>query len=407
VDAHTLNTCIKSAWMNKWIINVESLDINGKRSGVELGKPVDQWGVGEFGILDKCTRVIMEEWKNYKRLFYKVNGNIWKARLFENDGLLEGRPNLGVGIFGIIRYSGLSVGCKTIRIGNLLVEGRAKDKVDMERALGERLNMAEYFRLRNILMEILRMFGNQVGEGRCLDEFMRAKKRGGGALRREITGKMSDIYRNSDPRELPSSITLWGNEVRGEDRVLIEYNFGLWGKSCLDNEFRSFLFNFTQGRLYLNNVLFRIRGNENRRNCTFCVLRGKKELALRGVNQERPEYEYYLGLLPVETVDHIFWDCEHVQGLIQRTYRWILGVGDGVMLQPAVKKNFMMGCSMEANKHTLCDIVWKHFVKFFIYQCRLRQKFPTFGSLIYELKGLDYRTRSLGWASYIMQLRDA
>jgi exonuclease III len=406
VDAHTLNTCIKSAWINKWIINVESLDINGKRSGAELGKPVDQWGVGEFGNLDKCTRVIMGEWKNYKRLFYKVSGNFWKARLFENDGLVEGRPNLGAEIFGNIRYNGLSIRCKTIRLGSLVVEGRTKDKTDVERELGERINMAEYFRLRNILMELVRMYGNQGGEGKCLDEFIRAKKRGGGALRREITGKLSDNYRNSDPRELPSSITLWGNEVRGEERGLIESNFGLWGKSCLENEFRNFLFNFMQGRLYLNNVLYRIRQDENRRNCTFCVLKGKQELALRGINQERPEYEYYLGLLPVETVDHLFWSCEHVQGVIQKTYRWIIGAEEGDRMEPLVKETFMRGCNMEAKKHTVCDLVWKHYVKFFIYRCRQKRKVPIYGSLIYELKGLDYRTRNLGWASYSTYLRD-
>ena len=167
------------------------------------------------------------------------------------------------------------------------------------------------------------------------------------------------------------------------------------------------MFNFTQGRLYLNNVLFRIRANENRRNCTFCIVKGKQELAIRGINQDRPEYEYYLGLLPAETVDHLFWECEHVQGIIQKTYRWVMGAEEGrVMLQPAVKENFMRGKGMEAKKHTICDLVWKHFVKFFIYQCRIRRKIPNFGSLVYELKGLGHRTRSLGWTSYITQIRE-
>jgi len=56
VDAHILNTCIKSSWINKWIINVESLDINGKRSGAELGKPVDQWGGELLAILIRVPR---------------------------------------------------------------------------------------------------------------------------------------------------------------------------------------------------------------------------------------------------------------------------------------------------------------------------------------------------------------
>ena len=61
IDIHTLSTCIKSAWISKWIINVESLDINGKRRGVCLGKPVNQWGKGDLGNEDRGTRVIMRE----------------------------------------------------------------------------------------------------------------------------------------------------------------------------------------------------------------------------------------------------------------------------------------------------------------------------------------------------------
>ncbi len=39
--------------------NVESVDINGKRSGAEMGKPVDQWGEGRLGNQDRYTKQIM------------------------------------------------------------------------------------------------------------------------------------------------------------------------------------------------------------------------------------------------------------------------------------------------------------------------------------------------------------
>ena len=180
IDTHTLNTCIKSAWINKWIINVESLDINGKRGGVAMGKPVDQWGEGSFGGVDTGTRIIMREWKNYKRRFYNVGGNVGRARVMENDGLIEGVKNVGIRVFGEERYNRLGLRAKLVRIEELVENGRVKDKVLIEGAMGQGINMAEYFRLRNIVGDILRIFGGNTVGGKCLDEFMRGRKRGGG-----------------------------------------------------------------------------------------------------------------------------------------------------------------------------------------------------------------------------------
>lgn len=40
---------------------MESIDINGKRAGLELGKPVDQWAGGRFSNLDASTSCIIKE----------------------------------------------------------------------------------------------------------------------------------------------------------------------------------------------------------------------------------------------------------------------------------------------------------------------------------------------------------
>jgi len=65
---------------------------------------------------------------------------------------------LGVDIFGRNRwYQTLSMRVKLLRVGEIVAAGRVKDKVMIERELGMQLNMAEYFRLRNIITEIIRM----------------------------------------------------------------------------------------------------------------------------------------------------------------------------------------------------------------------------------------------------------
>ena len=107
-------------------------------------------------------------------------GNIGKARLMDNDGILEGTRNIGIRVFGEERYDELGMRAKLVRIGVLMTNGRVVDKNVVERVIGQGINMAEYFRLRNVLAEIIRIFGPINEEGKCLDEFMRSRKRGGG-----------------------------------------------------------------------------------------------------------------------------------------------------------------------------------------------------------------------------------
>jgi hypothetical protein len=215
---------------------------------------------------------------------------------------------------------------------------------------------------------------------------MRGKKRSGGRLRKEITGQGSVHYEIRDPRTVPSAITLWGEGIRETDRELVEINFGLWGIGYLEAEFKNFLFNLVQGKLYLNNVLARI-GNENP-GCTFCVIWAKKELEERGIVQDRPEYDYYLRLVEVETVGHLFWDCEHSNKVIQQAYRWMYGYDWYRGIEQVNRDEFFIGILNDRRKLTRLDIIWKHFTKFFLYACILKRRLPHFPTLKYELEGV-------------------
>ena len=77
------------------------------------------------------------------------------------------------------------------------------------------------------------------------------------------------MFSNYDPRVIPAAVTLWGEQVRESNRKLIEKSYGLWRKSWLSSEFRAFMFNLGQGKLYLNKILHRIRPEENRKSCTY------------------------------------------------------------------------------------------------------------------------------------------
>ena len=53
IDVHSLNAVMKAMWINKWLINVESMDINGHRRIIDINKPVDQWG-GKGQVSVRC-----------------------------------------------------------------------------------------------------------------------------------------------------------------------------------------------------------------------------------------------------------------------------------------------------------------------------------------------------------------
>ena len=240
--------------------------------------------------------------------------------------------------------------------------------------------------MRNFINNIVRLYGAINNTGLSLTDFIMGKKRKGGDLRRKIGGKLSRQYLNSDPKNFIGTSNIWGENIRQIERDLLELNFGLWGISNLSSDYKNFLFNLVQGRLYLNNVRHHIYGTD--RHCTFCLIEAKKNLANRGILEESPEYAYYLNLQPVETVNHIFWECEQVQLLIQRSYRWILGL-DWYRGNEEIQKNsFLMGILHPNRGLCQTDLIWKHYVKFFIINCKYKNRIPKFPSFRYEFEGV-------------------
>jgi len=405
VDIHVLNNCVKANWINRWVVNRECADIIGYRGNVNFEKPVDQWCVDEtIAQSDKLKYSIMCEWRHFKQQFYRVQGNIGNACLFENDGILAGRKNIGITVFGMERYNNISVIKKLLPVKSFFRQGSVKPKMEMEQVIGMQMNMAEYFRLRNVLSEIGRIYGDPEMDGKCLDMFMRGRKRKGGELRRSVSTRLSQTYLRNDPRNVPSAITLWGDPLNVISRNLIEANFGLWGLSCLSAEFRMFIFNYLQGRLYLNNVLSRIDNTPPM--CTFCEIIGKKELDDRGIGMDRPEYQYYLNMLPSESVEHFFWQCDISFSVIQKSYRWIRGLDWYNGVETIERVSFQIGIDNLQKSITIADLIWKHYVRYFLYCCRARRKIPQFPSLKYEMECLFKNPGMYRWLVCILQINN-
>jgi len=405
VDIHTLNNCVKANWINRWALSRENADIIGLRGNLNFDKPVDQWGVDDnVESSDKLKYSIMCEWRKFKHQFYRVGENIGMACFFENDGILLGKKNLGLTIFGAVRYATISELKKRLPVKTFFDGGTVKTKTGIERLLGIPINLAEYFRLRNIINEIVRLFGHRMEDGKCLDNFMRGRRRKGGELRKSVSNILSPAHVEGNPKNVPSARTLWGDILDNTDRWLVELNFGLWGLNCLSADFRMFIFNNLQGRLYMNNVLARLDNVPP--NCTFCEIRGRADLADRHIGVDRPEFRHYLDLLPIETVEHLFWDCELSNIVIQRCYRWIRGYDWYYGDETISKASFLIGIENHNKKIVMVDLIWKYFVRYFLYCCRIKKKIPQFPALKYELEGLFKNPGMKQWLQNIQKINE-
>ena len=79
----------------------------------------------------------------------------------------------------------------------------------------------------------------------------------------------------------------------------------------------------------------------------------------------------------------------------------MIGIGGG---EEIGRSSFMMGIMHENKKLVSADLIWKHFLKFFIYKNRAMKKIPKFPSLRYELEGMLELTSMRGISNHLLNI---
>ena len=86
---------------------------------------------------------------------------------------------------------------------------------------------------------------------------------------------------------------------------------GLWGKLFLEPGFKNFLFRYTQGRLFTNQIRAHFDQNEVSV-CTFCLM-------------QAPIANIAQMIIEEETVRHLFWECNNVRRVIEWIGQELIG----------------------------------------------------------------------------------
>ena len=146
------------------------------------------------------------------------------------------------------------------------------------------------------------------------------------------------------------------------ENAVLEIHMGLWGKLFLEPDVKNFLFRFVQGRLFTNQIRANFQDNQDR-GCTFCSIHSRIE-GVVGIN------------IADETIIHLFWECVHVNNIIN----W---VGNEIVGRRLAVIEFMLGTKCQNILSTELVTICFHWTKYWIYnrkQCNRMIIFREFES---------------------------
>ena len=386
IDMNVLNTSMKCAWLKRWKNETNFTDYP-KILVLGDGNRVNMEGVmgrqeGSYRLLDD----IMAKWRTFKKEYYRMGNNREDLLLFGNDTFYGRGVGMEREVFGMGRYRELEDRIKELRWKDITsMQGFLRDYVEINAEYNVDINWGEYFRLRNALAAIKVELGEKIDEEESmeLDDWIEEqKKKGCKKFRKVLTGRRSRQYQENDPRQIASGITLWGNIVAGMNRTRIELNFSVWNIMCLEPHFKDFLFRLVQGKLYLNQIVAHFA--DRRPQCTFCVMDEIKEMRRLNVVEEGADWNRRINGLRHESVNHLFWGCEYVRRVIDGIGNRLAGSGGRVFGKDA----FFGGIDdISIGNMQMCILI-VHFIKFYIYSCKLRRRMPTVPQGIYEIEGM-------------------
>jgi hypothetical protein len=120
--------------------------------------------------------------------------------------------------------------------------------------------------------------------------------------------------------------------------------------------------------------------------CTFCSIAEKKKMRGDGIEEDGRIWTERLNRLSHESVNHLFWECQHSRAVIN-------GVGQrlsGTIGTAFNKKEFMCGLEDIGIANMKLTIILVHFIKYQIYISKCRHRLPSVPQVMYEWDGLMY-----------------
>jgi hypothetical protein len=394
IDMNVMNISMKCSWIKRWKEEQTCADypraIVMGEGNVELDRIVrSEENDGSYSLLTDIRNC----WHKLKTEFYRRGSNREEILLFENDTFTEEGRGLESVIFGRGRYTQLADRIRDIRVKDIVDDDmELQDRNLINRKFRTNISWAEYFRLREEVTRIDTELGERLDQedSMTLNEWMESNRKGAKRFREVLVGRRSQEYKSSDPREIASGITLWGNGVAEMNRVRIELNFSAWNINCLEAGFKDFLFKLVHGKLYLNQIAAHF--SDTRPQCTFCTIEEQKRLQIERIAEDSVIWNTRINGLHHESVTHLFWECQYVRRVINELGNRLAGTVGRIF----TKAQFFGGLDDISIMNMKMSILIVHYIKYYIFKCRLRHRLPYFSHGIYDI----------GWLFEILAKRE-
>jgi hypothetical protein len=214
VDIKVMDLCVKTSWIERWKREGQNMDYPALimwRGDIELRNR----NLKEEHVRDKGMRMMKEIYNAYSKfkVYYNEFGNnINVTEIFGNTSIMDEGRNMEEAVFGLDRYRQIKDIVDDKVVGAVCnQDGSIRQKEEIDRTLGIRMNWAEYFRLRAevewLRVRFTREINCQIRELNT-DNFMTGRRKGIRKYRWVIEGRHSRTYKESDPTVNASVITL-------------------------------------------------------------------------------------------------------------------------------------------------------------------------------------------------------
>jgi hypothetical protein len=388
IDMRVMNVCLKSLWISRLtdehgkldymsVVMLDGNNLEGREVDYErIGNHIRQ---GEGGVI---IEDILHRWRDFKDEFYRVEENMLRAKLFDNECVKADNVKTEDFVFGN-RFVDLRDTISGKTVGDYLDgANRIKSKIEIENTQNIRINWAEYFRLRQAIGGLVTEIIFTGNGGITLSEFMGRGKNKCRKFRTVFDGKKGRIYRDNNPSRIASLRTLWGDRINMKERKYIEWNLSIWTISVLDSGFKDFCFKLLHGRLYFNLALSHFA--DIRPGCTFCCIKKKNTLENMGIAEGTPQYAREIEHIEGETIVHLLWECEFTHKVVKLVFNKIAGTRE----VNVCKQKYFEGGEVAVKDENKVLIILCRYIQYVTNKCRERRQMPTFTFVYEEVQGL-------------------
>jgi len=291
---------------------------------------------------------IVNSYQQFKEEFTKTEKNYTKIPVIYNKSMKIGQVRGRVidrSTFTDLEWENYEI-IRGLTFTDFRTNNQWKTRNEVIESIGINFCEETYQKVLQTLTDVDRKYARQTGKSLSLHEFFSSFKKGTRKIRLILTKKFN-LRGNQNIKSAATHFRLIN--LNAPDLVTQKIMYGAWASNIVNNSINTFNFKLMGNTLGVGSRVVHINRDRDP-GCTFCTL-----------SKDMP--------VPIENIEHIFWNCPRVNGLIEKITNFYFGF--------KFTKEEWFGLSFNLNIKclTLLNLIITIF-KFVIWNNKLRKKLP-------------------------------